>query len=98
MNTEMQDMAWVGGLIARHPKLSETAYQVMIRLDGHVAIEVQGSWREAMLWRAAISGRIYPSHVDVHGIRRQLVIGRGVQVQVIEHPVRHLGIGRATAA
>ncbi|NEA37545.1 hypothetical protein [Streptomyces sp. SID13031] len=102
MNTELQnmaaDVAMVERLIAFHPELADTAYQVHIQLGGDIVVEVQGSHYEAMLWGAAIDGPIYPSHVDMRGVRRQLVLGRGVRVQVSQDTNRRSSFGGATAA
>ena len=77
------DLVWVERVIAAHPQLAKMDYTVIER-DGTVTVEVYGSHFEARAWRAAINGRICPSHVDVHGVRRQLVVGWHVQVQVVE--------------
>ncbi|MFC0626037.1 hypothetical protein [Kribbella deserti] len=79
------DYAWVKALIARRTDLALMRHRVK-EIDGHVAVEVDGAHYEARAWRAAIDGRIYPSHIDVHGIRHQLVIGSRVSVHVVQHP------------
>lgn len=76
---------WVVQLIATNPQLAAIPYTISRRGD-NVSVEVEGAHREAHAWRAAIQGRAMPSHIDVHGVRRQVVIGLRVQVCVIEHP------------
>ena len=75
----------MGQLIAATPILAAMAHTVTER-EGTVAVEVEGAHYEARAWRRAIDGRIMPSHVDVDGVRRQLVIGMRVQICIIEHP------------
>ena len=84
----VSDLAWVERLIAIHPELAGMKQEVIER-DGHVTVKVRGAYREAMAWRSAISGRIYPSHVDTHGARQQLVVGSGVEVQIVERSSEH---------
>lgn len=76
---------WVNQLIANNPHLAAMAHTVS-QHDGMVSVEVAGAHWEAREWRAAIQGRILPSHIDGHGVRRQVVIGSRVQVCVVEHP------------
>jgi hypothetical protein len=85
MDEIVADLAWVENLIAATPLLAAMRYVVAER-DGVVAVEVQGAHYEARAWRHAINGRICPSHIDVHGVRRQLIIGARVQVQVVHDP------------
>lgn len=80
------DLAYVENLIVSNTVLQGTRHRVAL-VDGKVSVEVQGSHWEARAWRNAIAGRIFPSHVDVHGVRRQLVVGARVGVQVVEHLV-----------
>ncbi|MFF0269922.1 hypothetical protein [Kribbella sp. NPDC004536] len=85
MERLVADLVWVRSLIANSPQLAKMNY-TLIERDGTITVEVRGSHFEARAWRAAINGRICPSHVDVHGVRRQLVVGWHVQVQVVEPP------------
>jgi len=80
------DLAWVELLITTHAVLSKMRHRV-IEQAGVVSVEVEGAHYEARAWRSAINGRILPSHIDAHGVRRQVVIGTRVQVQVVEYPV-----------
>jgi len=81
----ISDLAWVENLIAATPLLAAMRHVVAER-DGIVSVEVQGAHYEARAWRHAINGRICPSHIDVHGVRRQLIIGARVQIQVVHDP------------
>jgi len=80
------DLQWVQSLIFADPILSRMTHSIAVATNGLVSVEVEGSHYEARAWRHAIDGRILPSHIDVHGVRRQLVIGLRVQVCVVEHP------------
>jgi hypothetical protein len=82
------ELTWFQRLISAHPELANTLHEVTAR-DGQVIVEVEGAHYQARMWRAAIEGRIYPSHVDAQGVRRQLVLGRHIQVQVVEQTIRH---------
>jgi len=85
MDEIISDLTWVENLIAATPILAAMRHVVAER-DGVVAVEVQGAHYEARAWRHAIEGRIMPSHIDVHGVRRQLIIGARVQIQVVHDP------------
>lgn len=80
------DLQWVEAIIARHTELQATRHTVAMQDDGRVAVEVMGAHWEARAWRHAIDGRILPSHTDVHGVRRQVVVCLRVQVCVVEYP------------
>lgn len=79
------DLAYVDRLMKAHPELTRTRVEIAVQ-DGRVSVEVHGSHREARAWRHAIDGRIMPHYVDVRGVRRQLIIGHGMCVEVVEHP------------
>lgn len=79
----LADLTYVEHLIEQHTELQATKHHVYTA-GQQVYVEVQGTHYEARAWRAAISGRIFPSHVDRHGVRRQLVVGTHVLVEVIE--------------
>ena len=81
----LADQAWVDQLILTHLELQATRH-VVFTTGQQVSIEVEGSHFEARAWRHAIEGRILPSCVDQHGVRRQLVVGAHCQVLVVEHP------------
>lgn len=81
----IDDLVWLQQMLARHPELTSMRYQIAER-DGQVIVEVSGAHYEARAWRAAINGRITPSHIDLHGVRRQLVLGTRIAVQVVQHP------------
>lgn len=81
-----EDLAYVTHLIGLHTELQATKHTV--HTDGTlIKVEVEGSYYEARAWRHALAGRICESHIDLHGVRRQLVIGsRGIAVNVVEYP------------
>ena len=79
------DQAWVDNLILTHLELQATRH-VVFTTGQQVSVEVEGAHFEARAWRHAIGGRILPSHIDQHGVRRQLVVGAHCQVQIVEHP------------
>lgn len=79
------DFAWVMKLITLHAELAAMPHHVT-ESHGGVQVEVHGAHYEARAWRAAINGRICPSHIDRYGVRRQLVVGSRVQVQVVQYP------------
>lgn len=79
------DQAWVDNLILTHLELQATRH-VVFTTGQQVSVEVEGAHYEARAWRHAIAGRIMPSHIDRHGVRRQLVVGAHCQVQIVEHP------------
>lgn len=79
------ELTWFEQLISVHPELTSSRFDVTTRA-GQVVVEVEGSHYQARMWRAAVGGRIYPSHVDAHGVRRQLVLGRRIHVMVVDHP------------
>ncbi|GAA3580620.1 hypothetical protein [Kribbella ginsengisoli] len=81
----IEDLVWLQQMLARHPELASMHYQIAER-DGLVSVEVSGANYEARAWRAAINGRITPSYIDQHGVRRQLVIGTRIAVQVVQYP------------
>lgn len=81
-----EDVAFVTHLIGLHTELQATKHQVHTQ-GTTVSVEVEGSHYEARAWRHALAGRICSSHIDLYGVRRQLVIGpRGITVNVVEYP------------
>lgn len=90
----IQDLAYVENLIAGSVVLQATRHHVFTNDQG-VAVEVEGAHWEARAWRAVFAGRIYPSHIDRHNVRRQLVIASRVRIEIVEHPNRG-DDGRAT--
>lgn len=79
------NVRYVENLITAHLELQATGPSIHV-YDGHVSVEVSGSQYEARAWRAAVEGRILPSHVDIHGVRRQVVLSKRVTVNVVEPP------------
>ena len=84
---------WIDQLLDRNPTLAATAWRVTV-IAGLVSIEVTGGYTEANLWHGAVGGRIFPSVTNAAGVRRQLVLGRQVTVDV----VGQLGSSRTGAA
>lgn len=80
------NVRYVEELVSQHLELQATAHSIHVH-EQQVSVEVTGSHYEARAWRAAIGGRIFPAHVDIHGVRRQLVLTRRVAVNVVEPPV-----------
>lgn len=78
------EMAWVEQLVADSPKLQATKFE-FYTLNGQLWVQVQGSQWEAHAWQVATSGRILSSYVS-NGVRRQMIIGQRVCVEVIDDP------------
>jgi len=83
----LADLAYVETQIAQSTVLQATKHRVFTT-GQQVSVEVEGAHWEARAWRAVFHGRIFPSHVDRYGARRQLVVATAVQIQVVEHPKR----------
>lgn len=80
------DVAWVEQLVAESPKLQATKYE-FYTLNGQLWVQVQGSQWEAHAWQVATSGRILSSYVR-NGVRRQMIVGSRVCVEVIDDPAK----------
>jgi hypothetical protein len=81
----VRDCAWIQETISRNPVLANMQHKI-VKDAGHLSVEVLGAHFEARAWRAAINGIIRPSWIDVRGVRHQLVIGKGVTVDVVDRP------------
>lgn len=81
----IDDFAWAKQLISRHVALAAMRHRVT-EIGGNLLVEVEGARYEARAWRAAIDGRIYPSRIDRHGVRHQLVVGTRLCVHIAENP------------
>jgi len=79
------DVRYVETLISQHLGLQATSHAIHVH-ETQVSVEVMGAHHEAYAWRAAINGRILPAHIDIHGVRRQVVLGKRVSVNVVENP------------
>lgn len=80
------DMAWALQLVAESPKLRATTFE-FYTLDGQLWVQVQGAQWEAHAWQVATMGRILSSYVS-NGVRRQMIIGERVNVEVIDDPTK----------
>lgn len=79
------DVRYVETLVSEHIELQATSHTIHVH-DQQVSVEVMGGIYEARAWRAAIDGRGFPSHMDLHGVRRQLVLGKRISVNIVEYP------------
>lgn len=77
------DLVYVEQLVAEHTELQATKHSVFT-LDQQVWVRVEGAQYEARAWRHAIEGRILGSSIDRGGVRRQMVLGQRVCVEVVE--------------
>ena len=77
------DLVYLEQLVALHTELRATRHSVFT-LDQQVWVRVQGAAYEARAWRHAIGGRILGSSIDAGGVRRQMVLGERVCVEVVE--------------
>lgn len=77
------DLVYVEQLVAQHTELQATKHQVFT-LDQAVWVRVEGAQYEARAWRAAINGRILGSSIDRFGVRRQMVLGERVSVEIVD--------------
>ena len=83
----LADLTYVEKQIAQSTVLQATKHHVFTA-GQQVCVEVAGAHWEARAWRAVFHGRIFPSHIDRYGVRRQLVVAVAVQIQVVEQPKR----------
>jgi hypothetical protein len=81
-----EDLAYVEQLVANSATVRNTRWE-SYTLNGQLWIKVEGAGYEAHAWRAVLGGRAFPSSIDSHGVRRQMVIGTRVCAEVIEIPV-----------
>jgi hypothetical protein len=87
----LENIDWIGQLLANNPALAATAWRVTI-IAGLASVEVTGGYDEAHLWHSAVGGRILPSVTNAAGVRRQLVVGRFVTVDVVQEGVSRTGL------
>jgi hypothetical protein len=85
-----EQTAWVHEVLAQHPDIAKTAWRVTV-IAGLASIEVTGGYREAHDWHSAVGGRIFPSLVNADGIRRQMIAGRHVTVDIVQSGVSRTG-------
>lgn len=91
------DLVHLEQLVALHTELQATKHSVFT-LEQQVWVRVEGAQYEARAWRAAIAGRILGSSIDHGGVRRQMILGERVCVEIFQpgwRPPSELGgIGR----
>lgn len=78
-------MAHVEQVVAGSTKLQATKWETY-SLNGMLWVRVIGAQYEAHAWHVAVGGRAFGSHVDTHGVRRQMIIGTRISVEVIDDP------------
>lgn len=78
-------MAWVEQVVASSAIVRATKYE-FYTLNGMLWIKVEGAQYEAHAWHVAVGGRAFPSSIDKHGVRRQMILGGRVGVEVIDDP------------
>lgn len=82
-------MAWIEGVVALSPLLQSTTYEFFTK-RGQLWVLVQGANFEAHAWHVAVGGYQVPSFFDSHGVRRWLILGVRVHVEVVDVPKRSL--------
>lgn len=80
-------MAWIEQVVADRPVLVATTHEYFT-MAGQLWVRVEGSSWEANAWHAAVGGLIRPSTVDSHGVRRQMIFGTKVHVEVVDDPAK----------
>lgn len=80
-------MAWLEGVVAASPLLQSTKWE-MSTLNGQLWVQVQGGHYEAHAWHVAVGGYRLPSYFDGHGVRRSMILGIRVHVEIIDRPKR----------
>lgn len=78
-------LAWVEDLVAEGALIRATKWE-SYTLDGTLWIRVAGAQHEAHAWHVAVGGRAFGSHIDSHGVRRQMIIGTRVCVEIVDDP------------
>lgn len=82
-------MAWIEGVVALSPLLQSTTYEFFTK-RGQLWVLVQGANYEAHAWHVAVGGYQLPSFFDSHGVRRSMILGTRVHVEVVDDPKRGL--------
>ena len=79
------DLVHVEQIVALHLELQATDHA--IHTEGQdVWVTVIGAQYEARAWRAAFAGRIRPSEMHAHGVRKQRVLAARVTIEVVDDP------------
>lgn len=88
--TYAEAMAWVEQQLVDHPKLQAMKHE-FYTLNGQLWVQVQGAHYEMHAWHAVFGGRIFPSHIDSAGVRRQMLMCERLGVEVIDDPRKRGG-------
>ena len=80
-----EDLAAIEKAVAANPKLSATKHEYYT-LAGQLWVRVEGAQYEAHAWHVAVGGKIFASTIDRVGVRRQMIFGTRVGVEVIDDP------------
>jgi hypothetical protein len=78
-------LAWIEQLVAGDPHLNGTRHEYFT-LAGQLWVRVEGAQFETLAWHHAVGGLIRPSSIDKHGVRRQMIFGTRIHVEVIDDP------------
>lgn len=79
------DMATIELAVAANPKLAATKFE-LYTLAGQLWVRVEGGSWEARAWHSVVGGKIFGSTTDRVGVRRQMIFGTRVGVEVIDDP------------
>ena len=79
------DMATNELAVAANPKLAGTHFN-FYTLSGQLWVRVEGGSWEARAWHSVVGGKIFGSTTDRVGVRRQMIFGTRVGVEVIDDP------------
>lgn len=80
-----EDMATIERQVAANAKLQATKHEYYT-LAGQLWVRVEGASYEAHAWHTAVGGKIFGSTIDRVGVRRQMIFGSRVGVEVIDDP------------
>lgn len=79
------DMAYLEQLVRDHPGLQDAEYDVY-SLSGVLWVRATGGRIEAHYWHAAVGGRRFSSRINNRGVRRQMIFGTRIGVELISEP------------
>lgn len=80
-----EDLAFVERCVAASTQLQATKWE-SYTLNGQLWVQVKGGTFDAHAWAVAVEGRVFPSSIDSHHVRRWMIIGTRVCVEVIDDP------------
>ncbi|MEV6413887.1 hypothetical protein [Kribbella sp. NPDC051718] len=84
-STYAATMAWIERVVADSTRLRATRHEYYT-LNGQLWVRVEGGNHEAHAWHVAVGGYAMPSNIDRHGVRRQMILGTRVHVEVVDDP------------